>query len=74
MYVLALLCACVCMCVHELVCVCLGVCYFGMCLLVCVAEALHDSCSLGNKPFETIDLVPYMYYVEHCHNCDLTIV
>ena len=41
---------------------------------VCVGETLHDPGSLGNKPFETRDRVPYMYYVAHCHNCDLTIV
>ena len=42
-------------------------CYFGMRLLVYVAKARHDPCSLGNEPFETRDLVPgYMYYVEHC--------
>ena len=75
MYVFVL-CACVCLCVHELGCVrvCLGVCYFGVCLLVCVEEARQYPCSLGNKPFEIRDHVPYVYDVEHCHICDLTIV
>ena len=43
------------------------------CLFACVAEVRHDM-SLGNKPFQTRDLVPYMYHVEHGQNCDLTIV
>ena len=50
MYVFALLYACVCVCL-------------GLCLLVCVAEARHDPCSLGNKPFEIIFFFPYMYHV-----------
>ena len=65
-----LLCVCVCVCV----CVCLDVCYVGMCLPVCVAVARHDPCSLGDKPLETRDPVPYMYDVEHGHYCDLLIV
>ena len=44
------------------------------CLPVWVGETLHDPGSLGNKPFETRDLVPYLYYVAYCHNCDLNIV
>ena len=55
-----------------LVCVCVGVCC--ACLFVCVAEARQDPCSLGNKPFQTRDLVPYLYHMEHGRNCDLTIV
>ena len=68
-------CMCLC-CVRVFVCVCtsLCVCYFCACLFVCVAVARHDPCSLGDKPFETRDLVPYMYDVEHGHYCDLTIV
>ena len=58
---------CVCVCVFRLV-------LLVLCLPVCVGETLHDPGSLGNKPFETRDPVPYMYYVAHCHNCDLTIV
>ena len=46
------------LCVHELVCVRLSVCYFCMCLSMCVARARHDPCTLGNKPFETRDRVP----------------
>ena len=45
-----------------------------LCLPVCVGETFHDPGSLRNKPFEMKDLVYYMYYVAHCHNCDLTIV
>ena len=68
------LCACVCMCVHELVCVwCVFRC---VCVYLCAWQKhdMIDPCSLGNKPFEMRDLVPYMYDVEHGHNCDLTIV
>ena len=64
----------VCVCLHVCARVCPGVCYFCVCLLVCVAEAQQYPCSLGSKPFETRDLVPYMYGLEHCHICDLTIV
>ena len=64
---------CTCVCVHEHVCVFRRV-LLVLCLPVCVAEAWNDPGSLGNKPFETRDLVPYMYYVDHDHNCDLTIV
>ena len=41
---------------------------------VCVLQAQHDQCSLDSKPFETRDLVRYLYLVEHGHSCDLTIV
>ena len=55
---------CVCMYLHcvrmKLLCVFRCV-LFVLCLLVCVAEARHDLCSLGNKPFETRDLVPYSH-------------
>ena len=66
-------------CVRVCVCVCASLCVFGLvllvlCLPVCLGETLHDPGSLGKKPFEARDLVPYMYYVAHCHNCDLTIV
>ena len=37
---------------------------------MCVGETSHDPDSVGNKPFETRDLVPYIYYVAHFH-CDL---
>ena len=56
-----------CVCVFRLV-------LLVVCLPVSVGETLHDPGSLGNKPFETRDLVPYMYYVAHCHNYDLNIV
>ena len=59
-------CVCVCVCVCVSVCVC-------ACVFVYVAEA-HDPCSLKYKPYETRDLVPYLYHVERGHNCDLTIV
>ena len=36
-----------------------GVCYLCVCLLVYVAEARQCPCSLGNKPFETRNLLPY---------------
>ena len=60
---------CVCLHVCAQACVCARVCYFCVCLLVCVAEARQYPCSLEKR-----DLVPYMYDVEHCHICDLTIV
>ena len=51
----------VCMCcviVCARACVCLGVFYFlFVCLFVCVAEARHDPCSVGNKQFSQY-LVP----------------
>ena len=63
------------------VCVCVCVCVFwcvfcvSRCLFVRIAEAQNDPCSLGNKPFQTRDLVHYVYHVEQSHNnCDLTIV
>ena len=62
---ICVLCLCVCVCVC--VCVCCA------CLFVCVAEARHDPYSLGNQPFQTRCLVPYLYYVEDGH-CDLTIL
>ena len=57
-------CVCViaCVCVHELVCVFRRV-LLVLCLPVCVAKAWHDPGSLGNKPFEARDLVPYKYHV-----------
>ena len=73
-------CVCVCVCARACVCMCLCLCYYYfffcvcVCLLVCVAEARQYPCSLENKSFETRDHVPYMYDVEHCHICDLTIV
>ena len=77
----ARVCVCVCVCVRACVCVWGGggwlwACVFcvSRCLFVCVAEAQHDPCSLGNKPFQTREIVPYPYHVEHSHNCDLTIV
>ena len=55
--------ACVCVCGGGgvvCVCVCLGLCYLHvLCLPVWVGETLHAPGSLGNKPFETRDLVPY---------------
>ena len=45
-------CARTCVCVR----VCSGVCYFWVCLLVCVAEARQYPYSLGSKPYETRDL------------------
>ena len=74
-------CVCVCMCVCVRAYIYIYVCVWGgggggkyvccACLFACVAEARHDM-SLGNKIFETRDLVPYLYHVEHGHNCDLT--
>ena len=68
----------VCMCLRYCVCACASLCVYVfrlvLCLPVCVGETLHDPASLGNKPFETRDHVPYTYNVVHCHNCDLTIV
>ena len=72
-YVFALLRVCVC--VRENVYVCgFRLVLLVLCLPVWVGETLHDPGTLGNKLFETKDLVPYLYSVAHCHNCDLTIV
>ena len=56
---------CVCVCVIACVRVCARacVCVFTfvllvLCLPVCVGETLYDPGSLGDKPFETRDLVP----------------
>ena len=76
------MCVCVCACASVCrarvrVCVSVGVgvciCVCCACLFVCVAEARHDLCSFANKPFQTRDLVPYLYHVEQGQNCDLTI-
>ena len=72
-YMFALLRVCVCVCVCELLCAFRRV-LLALCLPVCVADTLHDPGSLGPKPFETRDLFPYMYHVDHGHNCNLTIV
>ena len=74
-YLRFLVCMCLrcCVCVRELVCL-FRLVLLVLCLPVWVGETLHDPGSLGNKPFETRDLVPYMYYVAHCNNCDLNIV
>ena len=68
----AYVCVCVCVCV----CVSVGVYMFCVyrCLFVRIAEAQNNPRSLWNKPFQTRDLVPYLYHVEQSHNCDLTIV
>ena len=66
-------CVCVCVCAREFVCVFRRV-LLVLSLPVRVAETLLNPGSLGTKPFETRDLVPYMYHVDHGHNCDLTIV
>ena len=58
---------CVCVCVRVCVCVCVCVCVRCAGVFVCVAEARHDPCSLGNKPYETRDLVPDLYYGERGH-------
>ena len=52
------------LCIHTCVHKSVGVCVLFVCvrLLVYVAEARHDPCSLGNKPFEMRDLVPYVQY------------
>ena len=65
-------------CARERVFVCAHKCVYvfrvSRCLLVRIAESQNEPCSLENKPFQTRDVVPYMYHVEQSHNCDLTIV
>ena len=59
-------CVCVCVCACVCVCVCVCVCaYVCVCVLRVsvserIAESQNEPCSLGNKPFQTRDLVPYM--------------
>ena len=61
-----LICHYVCLCVC--VCVCVHVFFVSRCLFVRIAEAQNDPCSLGNMPFQTRDLVHYLYhYVEQEH-------
>ena len=73
-------CVCVCACARARVCVCMCVCVcvcvlsVSRCLFVRIAETQNNPRSLGNKPFQTRDRVPYLYHVEQSHNCDLTIV
>ena len=62
------ICGCFGMCVLALLRVCTRV-----CVCVCVRFGACYLC-MGTSHFQTRDLVPYMYHVDHCHNCDLTIV